>query len=297
MIVNSANLRTLFVGYRAEFQRVLGSTTAMYGRIATTVPSSTKTNEYGWLNQLPRVREWLGDRVVNNLSTSDYTIKNKPWEMTIGVDRDDISDDNIGIYTPLFGEMGRSTATFPDELVFPLLKNGFSTPGYDKQFFFDADHPVLDETGTPQSVSNTGGGAGTPWFLLDVSRALKPIIFQSRKAFDFVAMDAPTDENVFTKKEFRYGVDGRANVGFGFWQMAYGSKQPLDAASYEAARAAMTGLKGDFGRPLGIMPNLLAVPPSLEGAGRRLLQSVLVNGGESNPWAGTAELLVVPWLA
>jgi phage major head subunit gpT-like protein len=295
--INAANLRTLGIGYRAEFQRVLGSITPMYTRVATVVPSGTKSNEYGWLNQLPRVREWLGDRVVNNISSSDYAIKNKPWEMTIAVDRDDISDDNVGVYTPLFGEMGRTTATFPDELIFPLLKAGFSTPCYDKQFFFDTDHPVLDANGVAQSVSNTGGGSGTGWYLLDVSRALKPTIFQQRKAFDFVSMDAPTDENVFSKKEFRYGVDGRSNVGFGFWQLAYGSKQTLDGTAYEAARAAMSGLKGDYGRPLGVVPNLLVVPPALEGAGRRLLQSQLVNGGESNPWAGTAELMVVPWLA
>ena len=59
----------------------------------------------------------------------------------------------------------------------------------------------------------------------------------------------------------------------------------------------MLEMKGDNGRILGINPGLLVVPPSLEGAGRKILQSQLVNGGESNPWANTAELLVVPWLA
>lgn len=298
MLINQASLRSLNVGFSTAFQGAFSAVSPLYNRVATVVNSTTRENEYGWLGQMPRFREWIGDRVVNSIASSGYTIRNKPFEQTVGVDRDDIEDDNIGIYAPLFAELGRSAASFPDELIFPFLKGGFATKCYDGQYFFDSDHPVLDENGAEQSVSNTGGGAGAPWFLLDVSRALKPVIYQSRKKFDqLVRKDQETDENVFMRKEFVYGTDGRCNVGFGFWQMAYGSKQTLDAAAYEAARGAMGGFKGDGGRPLGIVPNLLVVPPSLEGAGKRILQSQLVNGGESNPWAGTAELLVVPWLA
>ena len=298
MLINSTSLRSLYTGYSTAFQGGFTGVAPMYQRVATTVNSTTRENEYGWLGQMPRFREWIGDRQVNSLKTHGYTIKNKPFENTVGVDRDDIEDDNIGIYTPLFTELGRASASFPDELVFPFLKAGFNTTCYDGQYFFDTDHPVVDENGGETSVSNSGGGNGTPWFLLDVSRALKPVIYQSRKKFDRLGRkDQETDDNVFSRKEFVYGTDGRCNVGFGFWQMGYGSKQTLDPAAYEAARVAMGGFKGDNGRPLGIVPNLLVVPPSLEGAGKRILQSALINGGESNPWANTAELLVVPWLA
>ena len=298
MIVNSENLNKLRSGFSGAFKRGLGQSSSMYAKVTTKVPSTTKEQTYGWLGKLPNVREWIGARVVQNLSESDYKIKEKPWELTIGVDRDDIETDNLGIYAPLFEEMGQSTGGFVDQLVFSLLKGGFATNCYDGQFFFDTDHPVLDENGEAQSVANTDGGAGTPWFLLDVSRALKPLILQERRGFsDIIARDKPTDDNVFDLNEYRYGVDARLNVGFGFWQFAWGSKQTLDAAHYETARAGIGGMKGDYGRPLGLNPNLLVVPPSLEGAGRKILQSQLVNGGESNPWAGTAELLVVPWLA
>ena len=50
-------------------------------RIATTsVPSTTGKEEYGWLGQIAGVRKWLGDRVVNSISTSGYTIKNEDYE-------------------------------------------------------------------------------------------------------------------------------------------------------------------------------------------------------------------------
>jgi phage major head subunit gpT-like protein len=297
MLINAANLDALRAGFKTSFQNGLGMATPQYARIATTVPSTTGENKYGWLGQIPGMKEWLGDRVIQNIAQHDYAITNKDYELTIGVKRNDIQDDNLGIYAPLFTEMGRATTAHPDLLSFALLKNGFDAECYDGQPFFDTDHPVLDEDGTPQSVSNTGGGSGTGWYLLDVSRAIKPIIFQERKKPEFVALDKVDDPNVFMKKEFLYGVDGRSNVGFGFWQMAYGSKQTLNAAAYATARAALAEMKGDHGRPLGLMPNLLVVPPSLESAGRKILNSELGSGGETNEWKGTAELLVVPWLA
>jgi len=297
MIINAGNLTTLYTGYQTAFQAGFSGVTPQYGRVAMTVPSTTRTEEYGWLGQFPRIREWIGERAVQSLSVDDYRIKNKKFESTVEVDKDDIDDDRIGIYTPMMTELGSSAAQFPDELTWALLKAGFATNCYDGQYFFDTDHPVLDANGAAQSVSNTGGGSGTPWYLLDTTRTIKPLIFQNRRSFEFKRMDSPTDEVVFSQDKYRYGVDGRCNVGYGFWQLAYGSKQTLDAAAYATARAGMMGLLGDYGRPLGIKPNLLVVPPSLEKAGLQILNADKDAAGATNVWAGTAELLVVPWLA
>lgn len=297
MLINRTALNSLYTGFSAAFQGGFDGVAPMYGKISMEVPSSTRANEYGWLGQMPRIREWIGDRVVNSIETYGYAIRNKSFESTIGVNRDDIEDDNIGLYSTLFAEFGRSAATFPDEIVWPLLKAGFTTACYDGQYFFDVDHPVLDALGQTISVSNTGGGAGTPWFLLDTSRVIKPIIWQNRKSFKLVSKDRETDDNVFDRKEYVYGIDGRNNAGFSFWQLAYGSKQTLDATSYEAARATMMTQKGDYARPLGIRPNLLVVPPTLEGTARRLIGNALTANGGTNEWYGTAELMVVPWLA
>lgn len=297
LVVNAANLRTLYTGFKAHFQRGLAQAPSQWQTVAMRVPSSTAKEEYGWLGKVPNVREWVGDRVVHSLQLHDYTIKNKDWELTIGVDRNAINDDQYGVYAPLFEEMGRSTAAHTDQLVFDLLAAGFTTACYDGQYFFDTDHPVLDENGAVTSVANTDGGAGTPWFLMDLSRAVKPIIFQERQAFEFVAKDRPDDDNVFEKKEFRYGTDGRSNVGYGLWQLAWGSKQDLTKANYGAARAALQGMKGDHGRPLGIRPTHLVVPPSLEAKGLEIVNAERDSAGATNVYKGTATLVVVPWLA
>lgn len=50
---------------------------------------------------------------------------------------------------------------------------------------------------------------------------------------------------------------------------------------------------------MGIMPNKLVVGPSLEQAARMLVNNQLVASGGvggSNEWAGSVELVVVPWL-
>jgi len=224
MLINAANLALLSTGFSTAYQQGLGQAQAQWNRIATRVPSTNAKTSYGWLGQLPNIRKWVGDRVVHGISQHDYTIKNEPWELTIAVDRDSIEDDEYGVYTPLFTEMGLSTAAHPDMLCYGLLKDGFAAACYDGQNFFDTDHPVLDKAGNEESVANTDGGSGTPWFLIDDSRALKPILYQDRRSFQFVAKDKVTDDNVFDRKEFKYGVDGRNNVGFGFWQFAWGGE-------------------------------------------------------------------------
>lgn len=297
MLINSTSLNALRVGFQTAFQSALDVAPAQQTRIATQVPSSTKEERYGWIGKLPSMREWLGPRVVQNVSEFDYSIKNKDFELTIGVERNDIKDDNLGMYGPLFSEMGQSAGAAPDQLVFSMLKAGFATNCYDGQFMFDTDHPWTDENGVVQVAANTDGGAGTPWFLMATKRVLKPMIFQMREKPTFVPKDKLDDDNVFFNKEFVYGTDGRWNAGYGLWQLAWGSKQTLNAANYKIARAAMGAFKGEGGRPLGIVPDLLVVPPALESEGRQLLNSEYGTGGVTNEWKGTAELLVVPWLA
>lgn len=291
MILNQSTLATLTHGFVASFKSGFAGAAPLWQRVATLVPSSTKTNDYSWLGQFPRLREWLGDRHIKNISQFSYSITNKKFEATIAVKRDDIDDDQYGIYGPLFQEMGHSAATHPDELVFALLAAAFTTPCYDGQNFIDTDHPVGDGF-----VSNSGGGSGAAWFLLDTSRPLKPLIFQKRRDYALKSFTDPNEVNVFMRDEYLYGTDARANVGFGFWQMAYGSKATLDATNFAAALKAMELFQSDEGNPLGIKPNLLVVGPTSRAAAKALIEVDRLANGASNPNYKAVEVLVVPWL-
>lgn len=299
-IITPALITSLRTGYSQAFQDALAATPTDWEKVATRVPSSNASNTYGWLGQYPKLREWVGDRVVKDMAAQGYQITNKLYEGTVGVKRTDIEDDNVGIYTPLFAEMGRAAKAHGDELVFGLLAAGESTLCYDGQNFFDTDHPVypnVDGSGTATLVANLQAGVGAPWYLLDTSRALKPLIFQERTTPELEAMTATNDEGVFVRDEYRYGIRYRCNAGFGFWQMAYKSKATLDAANFNAAMAAMQSIRADGGRPLGIKPTVLVVPPSLRAAAIEIVKNERLASGASNPNFGAVELIVSPWVA
>lgn len=292
MIINQAALSGIYRTFSTIFNQAFGTAESMIDLVAMRVPSTGRSVDYKWLGDFPGMREWLGDRVIKDLSAFHYELVNKSFESTIGVDRDDIDDDQIGVYTPMIQGLAQASKVHPDILGFALLAAGFSTLCYDGQYFFDTDHVV-----NGASVSNDGGGSGNPWFLMDLSRPLKPIILQIRKTPQFVALDNPESPEAFMRKKFLYGVDDRKNVGFGLWQLAYGSKDTLNSTNYVTARAAMMAYTNDEGVPLGIKPTHLIVGGSNESAGKGIVEKQILATGESNIWYNTAKLVVCPWLA
>ena len=106
MIITSDLINQLYITVSAAFADGLGTAESQYEKIAMVVPSSSRENVYPWLGTLPSMRKWAGDRVIRNLSTHDYSIKNEKFESTLAVKRDDLEDDQVGIYGPLFRDMG-----------------------------------------------------------------------------------------------------------------------------------------------------------------------------------------------
>jgi len=296
MLINESNLGTAFKGFKAVYQDSFDNAPVYWPKIAMEIPSSSRSEDYGWLGNFPQLREWLdGERVVKQLAAHGFTITNRKFESTVSISRDDYADDRYGIFTPMFGEMGALAKQHPDTLIFEMLGTGFQNVAYDGQNFFDAEHPTVDKNGTANFTSNVQAGTDPAWYLLDTSRAIKPIIWQMRERYDMQSVFAPNDPHVFLKDQYLYGVRARVNSGFGLWQLAYGSKAPLTKENYEAARTAMQKVRGDTGRLLGVKPDTIVVSAELEGEARRLLKAT-VGGGDTNEWAGTAEIIVAPYL-
>ncbi|MFN4172148.1 MAG: Mu-like prophage major head subunit gpT family protein [Pseudorhodobacter sp.] len=297
MIINGETLDLVFKGFKATYTDAYLQAPAHADKIAMTVPSASRDETYGWLGQFPNLREWVGPRHVKNLEAHGFTIRNRKFESTIEVNRDDIADDKIGVFKPAFSEMGQAAKRHPEELIFGLLAAGFAVNGYDGQPFFDTDHPVKDENEVVQTVSNMQAGSGPAWFLMDTSRGVRPIIWQEREKYEFTQITRPDDQHVFMHDKYLYGIRARVNAGFGLWQLAFGSKAALTEENYSAARAAMMAFTADGGRKLGVTPTVLVVPPTLESAALHLLNTETKDGGGSNPWKGTAELIVTPYLS
>jgi phage major head subunit gpT-like protein len=327
MEISGANLTTLFTGFDTIFQRGFEMAPSYYEKLCSIVPSSTSQTLYPWLGRTTGFREWVGDRVLQALEAHSYTIVNKTFEDTVGIERERIEDDQYGVYTPVIEQLGWDAKTHPDQLIFGMMKAATSgasvTIGkiiipvptcYDGNNLYYASHPVgLAGEGSGTTVSNVNSsGSGNYWYLVDAARPIKPFIFQKRREYAVTRMNTATDEAVFSQRLFRYGVDVRCNAGVGLWQLTYASNTDLtNPANYGAAVKALRSIKSDAGVPFGAWngpptTRFLVVDPSNEEAARQLLHSTFGAGNiagavstipMSNIYLNDATLIVSEWLA
>jgi phage major head subunit gpT-like protein len=61
------------------------------------------------------------------------------------------------------------------------------------------------------------------WYAFDLTKPLKPFAYSDRRAVMFRSKTDPNDDAVFDRYEFEFGADGRYNMGYYFWQLAWAS--------------------------------------------------------------------------
>jgi phage major head subunit gpT-like protein len=129
------------------------------------------------------------------------------------------------------GEDGESLRVVPDLLVVPpaleqvgreilmaqYLDNTGGTATKSNVWMGTADLLVV-----PQ-LSTAAGGDDASYYLLCTKRAVKPFLFQLRKAPQFAQKTNLSDESVFNEDQLTYGVRARGAAGYGpFWLAAKG---------------------------------------------------------------------------
>ena len=287
MHVTIATLEALRTGFKSDFQRGLTKATPQYEAFSTPVTSSTKLETYGFLGDFPIFREWIGEKRIKSIEEKVYQLTNRDFEVTRGIHKNKILDDNLGLYGPLVNGWGDSAGQLMDRLAFEALEQGHVRPCFDGQNYFDTDHPMADGV-----VSNmSGDGSRQPWFLIDASQALKPILMQSRQAPTFTMIVDPQSEHVFKTGEFLMGAEARAAAGYTFWQLAHRCTGAITEANYVAACQAMEALTDDEGEPLGIKPTHIIVGISNKAAARNLFKKMNLAGGESNIYFEDVEII------
>lgn len=210
MIINQSNLHGLTTGFSAAFNKALSEVSPDYRDIATVTSSSTAANDYAWLGQIPDMKEWIGDREVQHISEYGYTIKNKSFERTIGINRDAIEDDQYGIYTPMFSMMGQEAGEHYNDLVFEMLTKGFTEKCYDEKTFFAEDHVSGEKT-----FSNTSTAALSTESFLAARQAMMSITGDKNKPLKLVPdllVVSPKNEMVAKKILEASLIDGTTNI-------------------------------------------------------------------------------------
>lgn len=300
-------VRALFTSFKGIFAGALATAPSNAMKFATKVQSTSVSNTYAWLGQSASFRKWVGARVSQAVAKFAYMITNVTWEMTETVPKENIDDDNLGLFTPLVADMAESAARDVDFQIFGAIKNGHVGLCFDGLPYFSTAHPTefgedgVAVEGSP-TYSNllavTGDGAvqGEPWYVGCTARQIKPIIYQERQAPNFVSKTALTDENVFHSKEFIFGSDKRDAVGYTLPQLMVKCTVPLTAANFATAVNMIEAATGDKGKPLGLTVTDMACGTAMRADAMTLLSADRLSAGQTNIWKNYCALTVTSFL-
>ena len=181
-----------------------------------------------------------------------------------------------------------------------LIKQGFNKKCYDGQPFFSPSHVVT--VGTEEAtVSNVQLPVEEEdekplWILLDTTRPINPFIWQERVPYEFQQLTDEDKSISFMTDEFFYGIRGRGNMGYGFWQMAFASKQNLTTENFNDLYNRMCSQVNDSGRPLRIKPSILLVGMKNREQAFNIAKAQTLDNMKPNPNYGLVEVIVTPFL-
>lgn len=308
MEITPSSLAAFFQNLRTDFQSSYVNAPTFYQQVSTTVPSTSEQNVYGWMDFLPQLRQWVGERYVRNVVARSMTATNILFEDTIEVPRTKLEDDQYGLYSVRAAMLGRAAALWPDVQVAGAVINGGAATSlcYDGQPFFSNAHPkdpsgeisgtqsndlatalssaafatalatgksYVGRDGVPIGAFSSGrpilmvgptlekaardlvaanflspavasgavaasapsdnvfmGAAsvlvnpyitsGTAWYLIDGAFPMKPFVWQLRQSPIFQSRMAESDEPVFTRDVYQWGVRARGVATYGLWWLA-----------------------------------------------------------------------------
>jgi phage major head subunit gpT-like protein len=301
MIVDRSLLDDFFRTLSGAFQEGLQASprAEQADLVATTIPIGSKEWKAGWLKTFPSLRQWVGDKVIKNLAADSYSVSVDPYESTVAVDRHELEDaqnmaDAVAGPSKIAKIQADAVARWKVKLIWDALAAGDATVGPDGEFFFDTTHPVAG--GVDSNVDTAGGGAGD-WWLMDLSHAMKPILFLDREAAHVLPPPGMDSERNYMAKKILFGIEARAATGYGFWQTAFQSDAPLTKVNLDAFWGQMGDFVDDESTPLGIVPTHLVVGNGNRALARDLIKAERDAAGATNTLFQSVELIHVPWLA
>ncbi|MEL6183078.1 MAG: Mu-like prophage major head subunit gpT family protein [Myxococcota bacterium] len=284
----------LFVAYNAAFANgQLNRANLVYDQVSTEIRSTTSMEQYDWLTGIPFPREWKGARVVKGFSTRKYTITNRDFELSIGIDRNVLRDQTLDHMTriPSFQEMGRKFMVQREKDVMNVYATGTTAAQtcYDGQPLFSGAHPRKSGS----SFSNDDStGAEAPIFFLAMDNFIKPVIHQIRQEPNF----EEDRSQEFNTRQIVYGADDRRETAPGLWESAYRSNSAFSEALIDTVQEAASLWEDDEGEKLGVQFTHVLCPTSRMGEVMNVLNRQLINGGESNRSFGRLTPIFSPYL-
>jgi phage major head subunit gpT-like protein len=141
MEITQGSLEAVFTGLKATFNEAVQSTeTAQAERLMEVVPSTSGIEEYPTATLLGDLEEVLDEVTITNIGSFVQSVPNRTFARIVQVKRNDIADDNIGVYRPGVRQLGRRASLYPLRLAAEVLLSGFTDEWVDGVAVFAADH-------------------------------------------------------------------------------------------------------------------------------------------------------------
>jgi phage major head subunit gpT-like protein len=155
---------SLYTKFSQIFQVAVEQTEIFWPKFAQLFNSTTESENHVWLDRVPQLRLWVGDRMIQNASLRSYTLSNSAYELTEELDEFAVKDNKIDAFQPLVQLMGQQTKKWPDGLFFNnstgAIVNGATTLTYDGQDFWSTSHPTNPDN--PLSATQSNFASSTP---------------------------------------------------------------------------------------------------------------------------------------
>jgi phage major head subunit gpT-like protein len=213
MLINRPAIDALNTSFSAIYGEAWRNTPMWGPELAMQVPSSTRTNTYGWMKRLLKMRKWDGPRLIQNLDTHSYLLENDPYELTVGVKKWDILDDQLGVFNPMVQEMGRQGAKWQDQTLKTVLQSGTTALCFDGQPFFSATHP-LDPAGNQNNNFAVTPLNATNW--ATVRATMRSYTGEDGEPLavnpNLLIVPPQLDDTANTLVTLEYGASGASNV-------------------------------------------------------------------------------------
>lgn len=160
MDLTPAALQIFFTGLNTQFEQGYAMPEPWWSKVAMEVPSDTELETYGWMDRIPKMRQWLGPRTIHNAPLRSRSVTNLDWELTESIPRNKFLDDKLGLYSPIAKNMGWQAKKLHDQQLATLIQA--NPTGFDGLAFFSASHLTNIDNAASATQSNLLTLALTP---------------------------------------------------------------------------------------------------------------------------------------
>ena len=155
MDINNKSLQALEESIQAKWTKAFNAPPQnQLNVLATRYTSTTASNNYAFLEALGSWSEWHGARQFKDIASDDYKVINRTFESSIKMPKEQLEDDQAGMYMDIVPSMSAGWFKKQQALIMAVLT---SNPlAYDGKALFATDRAYGDST-----INNTTSGALT----------------------------------------------------------------------------------------------------------------------------------------